>query len=635
MRLSETFTIAGIFLLAGIGAYVSASRAADFIEARSEIDVRDVLDDTGYGWSEVQSDGLQVVLTGTAPDEATRFAALSAVGTVVDAARVIDRMEVVSTTANLAPRFSIELLRNDTGLSMIGLIPGSEDRDALADAISRIAGDLPVTDLLEVADYPAPDGWPGAVDFGLSAVESLGRSKVSISADRIAIVAAADSREEKARLETVFARRAPDGLRLALDISAPRPVITPFTLRFVMDGDGPRFDACAADTPAMRDQILQAAHNAGLEGKAECPLGLGMPTPKWGDASATAIAAVAELGLGTLTFSDTDVSLIAPAEISQDLFDRIVGGLETDLPDIFSLTAVRLEPETSEAEGPPEFVATRSPEGLVQLRGRLPSDLVREATESYAVARFGRGSVYMGARVAEGLPNDWSVRVLAGLDALSEVSNGAIVVQENFVEVRGDTGNVNSRANISRLLSEKLGDGANFEIAVRYREELDAQALIPSPEECLQQIDGVLAQKKITFEPGSTEIDAAGMQTIGRIADILRVCENARVEIGGHTDSQGREELNQRISQERADAVRAALIDRRILRTRLEAIGYGESQPIADNETEDGREANRRIVFSLIVPQPIEEVPTTLEEAEMPLEETEAPAADETPDEQN
>jgi OOP family OmpA-OmpF porin len=122
------------------------------------------------------------------------------------------------------------------------------------------------------------------------------------------------------------------------------------------------------------------------------------------------------------------------------------------------------------------------------------------------------------------------------------------------------------------------------------------------------------------------------------IAEILRDCGDIRIEIGGHTDSQGREEMNESLSQERAQAVLNELRARRVLTSSFTAKGYGESQPIADNDTEEGREANRRIEFRLLRPQPAEETPTTLESLEEPgEEESEATSAEqeEPADEQN
>jgi OOP family OmpA-OmpF porin len=88
------------------------------------------------------------------------------------------------------------------------------------------------------------------------------------------------------------------------------------------------------------------------------------------------------------------------------------------------------------------------------------------------------------------------------------------------------------------------------------------------------------------------------------IAKVLQDCGDLRLEVQGHTDSQGREEMNLALSQARAESVLNELRARRVLTRSFIAKGYGETQPIADNGTEDGREANRRIEFKLIRPEP-------------------------------
>ena len=72
------------------------------------------------------------------------------------------------------------------------------------------------------------------------------------------------------------------------------------------------------------------------------------------------------------------------------------------------------------------------------------------------------------------------------------------------------------------------------------------------------------------------------------------------MEIGGHTNSEGSEPGNQRLSQQRADAVLAALRAKGLALPLVTAHGYGESEPVADNGTSEGRAANRRIAFDLV-----------------------------------
>ncbi|MEO0866415.1 MAG: OmpA family protein, partial [Pseudomonadota bacterium] len=386
-----------------------------------------------------------------------------------------------------------------------------------------------------------------------------------------------------------------------------------FTLRFVQDDEGTRFDACSAESEASRSRILNAAFTAGLTGSGQCTIGMGVPSPNWSTAVAQSIAAVAELGGGTITFSDADVTLVAPEGTAQSDFDRVVGDLENSLPEVFALYA-KLPESVDPNQGPPEFVATLSPEGLVQLRGRISSENLRAVADSYARAAFGSENVYTGTRVVDDLPASWSVRVLTALEALAALSNGAATVTPDLVTISGNTGDPKASTTIASLLASKLGEAEDFDIRVTYQEKLDPVANKPGPEECEAEIAAILASSKITFEPGSATMDASAMGTMDDIAEILKECGEIRMEIQGHTDSQGREEMNLNLSQARAISVLNELRARRLLTKTYSARGYGESDPIADNDSEEGREANRRIEFRLIRPKPTEpERETTLE----------------------
>jgi OOP family OmpA-OmpF porin len=619
MRVSSLFSITAVFLAAAALCLLAARFAVTVIEDSSRTAVLEQLDTEGLAWSEVDATGLQVFLAGTAPNEAARFKALTVAGRVVDAARVIDQMLVEDSAKIAAPRFSVEILRNDSGISLIGLVPASADRTGLVADIAEQTEAAEVIDLLEAADYPQPDTWQDAVDYAVASLSQLPRAKISVDAERVMITAMADSEQDKRRIETDLARRVPDGVRLALDISSPRPVITPFTLRFLIEGGTPRFDACSADTEKARQRILRAAGKVGLTDKVICTIGLGVPSPNWANAVEQAISALAKLGGGSVTFSDADITLIAAEGTPQAAFDDVVGGLETSLPEVFALHAVLPEPE-DKTKITPEFVATLSPEGLVQIRGQVDSEVTRETVNSFAKARFTSNAVHSTARVAKNLPNDWSLRVLTGLETLSYLSNGAVIVQPEDLSVSGNTGKQDASAAIAGFLSDKLGQRSQFSIDVSYKEALDPVASIPTPEECEARIAEVQADNKINFEPGSSNIDSNGAQIMDRIAEILAECGEIRMEIQGHTDSQGREVMNQQLSQARARAVLDELRLRRVLTSSFTAKGYGESDPIADNGTEEGREANRRIEFKLIRPEPIEPQETTLESLEQPIE---------------
>ena len=592
--------------------------ARSLIEAEAFTDVNLVLSQAGHDWTEVDVDGLQVTLAGTAPDEATRFAALSSAGSVVDASRLIDRMQVAAAAAIRPPDFSIEVLKNDDGISLIGLVPLESNPETIVERVRAMGGGANVADLLESADFAPPPGWEEALSFGIEVLDNLPRSKVSIAPASVGIIAVARTPEDKTRLERQLHREAPAGLNLVLDISAPRPVVAPFTLRFLIDEAGARFDACTANSEEGRAAILAAATEAGLTDPVDCVLGLGTPSTRWSEAAVAGIRAVAALGSGTLTISNADVSLVGMQGTPQVAFDDAAADLDAALPPVFSLSAFLPEPPEQQAVGasaPAEFTATLSPEGQLQMRGRLADEQTRASVQSFAVARFGTSKVQLAARLDDDVPAGWPNRVLAALDALHYLHNGTLTVTEKTLRISGRTGKTNAQADMARILSDRLPEGATYDLDVTYAEELDPLAALPTPEECIEMIQEAGNRRKITFEPSSSDIDRDAIATIDAIADILRDCRDVPIEIGGYTDSQGRETMNQQLSQARADAVLNAILARRVLTSNLRARGYGEDAPIADNDTEAGREANRRIEFRLIDPNAQDESEASDEEA--------------------
>ena len=608
MRIIPVILSALAFAAAGVGAYFAAGLTVSWIENSSATAVEKRLALEGFDWASVQTDGLKVVLEGEAASEALRFKALAAAGQIVEAARVIDNFTITDSRPPVAPKFSVEILRNGKSISLIGLVPTKADNANFKDRVARIAGDLPVADFLETADYPVPDAWSSVISYGLLALERLEHSKISIGETQVTIEAIGESDAQKSKLLEELTRRTPADITSKIGISAPRPVITPFTLRFRITADGASFDACSADSPEAAVQILAAAKAAGLAEEATCRQGLGVPSPLWSKAATQAIAALTKLGGGSVTLSDADVTLTAPAGTDPTLFDTITSRLDGDLPEVFALNPILLvAPETPEDDAAiPEMVATLSPEGQVQIRGPVISPRAQRTLQTFAYAVFGSEDVYLSTKLQDNLPEGWMVRSLASLAGLSKLNSGIATVSPNAIDITGLTGRRSAKTDIAQILIDRLGDGAEFELEVTYLEELDPLARMLNGAECVAEITDLASQNKIKFEPGSATLDGDSRDTVQAIAEVFERCLEAPIEIGGHTDSQGREEMNLNLSKGRAEAVLTALRGARVKLKSLTAEGYGETQPIADNGTEEGREANRRIEFRLVTPATLE-----------------------------
>ena len=596
-----------VFAGAALAALLSAALLAGTVERQTRADLETAFAEAGMPWVEVATDGMRVHLAGTAPDEPSRLAALRLAGGVVHTSRLRDTIEAANTAGTVAPVFRIEALRNNDRISVIGLVPYAQGEASIVERLTAIEPDMAVSDMLQSADHPVPAGWEAAVDYALGVLERLSVAQVSVTAGRIEVQALVDSAERRQRLETELRAAAPRGQVVMLELEAPRPVITPFAIRFVVDAEGARLEACSADSEADRDVILRAARAGGVTDRLSCTIGMGTPSPRWAQAVELGIGTLAELGEGTLAFSDADVTLSVAHAVAQEAFDRAVGRLETRLPEAFTLTALRLEPEPgaeAEANGRPDLRATLDAEGAILIAGRLPDERIRRAVGAFARARFGSESVTLEARLDPDLPSGWSVRVLTALEALAELHSGQVIVRADQLDVSGVSGNPDATDQVTRVLTEGLGRDGRYAIRVRYDEELDPVAQAPTPDRCEARIQTILAERKITFAPGSARLDTDSRATLDDIAEILRECGELPLEVAGHTDSQGRAEGNLALSQERAEAVVNALLERRVLVAGMVARGYGQDRPIADNATAAGREANRRIEIALIRPEP-------------------------------
>lgn len=116
---------------------------------------------------------------------------------------------------------------------------------------------------------------------------------------------------------------------------------------------------------------------------------------------------------------------------------------------------------------------------------------------------------------------------------------------------------------------------------------------------CQQQLNDYLANETINFKTGKAEIAESSFHALSMLAMIVRTCDT-QVEVAGHTDGRGDAAINLHLSKRRAEIVAKHLVRHGVDPEQIRAKGYGESQPLADNSTDDGRKLNRRIEFRVL-----------------------------------
>jgi OOP family OmpA-OmpF porin len=173
----------------------------------------------------------------------------------------------------------------------------------------------------------------------------------------------------------------------------------------------------------------------------------------------------------------------------------------------------------------------------------------------------------------------------AGVAKLSEAVNGTPIVSAASItfDLLFETG-------------EKIPAIETARAEAAKRRDAEETAAI-STEACETRFSVISTAQAIYFKSGSAELDTKSEPLLNSVADIAKRCPAARIEVTGHTDSIGSKEANRQLSESRARTVVSYLATQGVTSSRIDSAGYGDTRPIAANDTEINRAKNRRIEF--------------------------------------
>lgn len=248
-------------------------------------------------------------------------------------------------------------------------------------------------------------------------------------------------------------------------------------------------------------------------------------------------------------------------------------------------------------------------DGQVTYAGLVPDPATANTIGQVLAETFGEGNLRGGLRVDANVKRaSWMPRIGELVRALN-VPGVDVGLTGDTVSLGGWLSQADRRA-LTDTLKGILGPAAAFQLtadpaidAVRFanasaRAALDALGTADLSTGAIVQ---AMNMAIINFASDSAEIPAEAHEVIQFSAEALRrVPANARIEVGGHTDNTGSAAANLTLSQARAEAVRAALVNAGAPAALLQARGYGDTRPSATNDTEYGRFRNRRIEYGII-----------------------------------
>ncbi len=209
-----------------------------------------------------------------------------------------------------------------------------------------------------------------------------------------------------------------------------------------------------------------------------------------------------------------------------------------------------------------------------------------------------------GVNVVEGLQDEseWFGPVLGFVRTIHEqLDEGLLIVvpSQELVILSGEVPEKSERDDLNEQLTQLAADiGFDANPAVRSPDNTPTAEEV----EALQvDLDALLEGKVVEFRVNSDEITEAGEELLDEILETIALEPAIRIEIAGHADSQGSPDANMELSMARAQAVLAYLVAHGEDAERFDVLAFGETQPIADNTTEEGRAKNRRIEFRALL----------------------------------
>jgi outer membrane protein OmpA-like peptidoglycan-associated protein/osmotically-inducible protein OsmY len=269
-------------------------------------------------------------------------------------------------------------------------------------------------------------------------------------------------------------------------------------------------------------------------------------------------------------------------------------------------------------------------EGKIVLQGVMGSQQEIDAAVKAVQGAYGTMLIDNQMQLADGVaPADWLNSVAGLLPALQGLENASLKVSAAGNSIGGDLPSEADKAGLLQKAQQVLGAGIADQLAVKAPaapesapmpapvaaaptkvepETAAAPAPAATPEQqavtnCQQQLNDAMTGKTVLFETNKSAIKQDSLALLDSLVSIISSCQPTiaghGIQISGHTDNVGNDAYNQKLSQQRAGAVKNYFVKKGINGGLVKSVGLGESKPIASNDDEAGRSQNRRITFDI------------------------------------
>jgi OOP family OmpA-OmpF porin len=487
----------------------------------------------GASWAQISFQGRDGVLTGKAWGENDAEA-------VSDLLRKLPGVRVVDNKASLIDKpdtYVWSASRRNRRIRLSGHIPNAATRREILGVTKANFPGFEVVDRMTLArGVPAVDAWLGGVSFALTQLAAMRRGEARLADLTLSISGEA---EDAGALRSIrsAASKPPNGIKINLE-RLTAPAISPYVWAAqVADGKVDMSGYFPDET--AHGELTAAARLAARDGAVtdRMQLGAGAP-PDWSRAALAAVRALGKLESGSAELKDATL-MVSGVSADAATAEAVRDLLRAGLPASIKLTEqIRpREPRKAPAEEPP-----RTPEPIQPL-AKSETPVQPEPKVETPVAP----------------------KVEAPLAPKVE-------------------------APVAPKVEAPVAPKAEPTPRVETKAEIEAKS-------CQATLVELTKAGVILFERASAELDGASSTTLAKVAVAMKSCPEVIVQIEGHTDLEGTSENNHALSLRRAQSVLDYLVRAGVNTRQLEPVGYGETRPVASNDTSESRARNRRIEF--------------------------------------
>jgi OOP family OmpA-OmpF porin len=438
-----------------------------------------------------------------------------------------------------------------------------------------------------------PEGFAEAATFAVNALAQFQKGGVTLDGLTLDIAGVARSVDDYETVIDGLAHGLPEGMKVVANDIVPAPV-SPYGWSASKAGKAVVLSGYVP-SPESRAEVAALSRSlfAGLDVTDRIRVASGEPKMDWIGAIKFAMGELARLSSGSVRLGDRTYAIEGEAA-TPEAFVRLAETAANTLPASLELESAEVRPPRV---SPYRFSAERAPRRIT-LAGYVPTEKDREAILATARRTLGEVEIVDELAFASGAPEDFVDAAATVLRSVARLAGGRAEIVDGDVAIDGGVYTEGAVEEIVASAEETLPKGFTATISVVTRQP--GQPLAAA--ECDALLQDELKTARVTFDGSKATISRDSYGLLDRIAATLVRCPAVKVEVGAHSDSDGSASRNRDLTQARAEAVVDYLVDAAVERERLTAVGYGETVPLGDNATAEGKAANRRVEFKVVPP---------------------------------